>query len=362
MWAMAGAVGWGSRGLLLGPAKQPLPPLHPGAGGSAPARVPPQCLAPARPARSSCPRLLSWFLSCDSANPRPFLCPPHPDKRSPNPGATHPARGEGCDALRIHLLLFNRLSRAAGRARPGTSTRALPEAPGAAPGPVRPLVPRAGVGGSRRRGRRSPRPRTGAFWSSAPARSGSPQANATSAPQHRLPRLPPPPGSRRSRLCPCVRVAPGPEGRLYRDALPAGLCTYCKKQLFESCWFWVLFSSPSGSLHPALPSWKGGARWGGRSRSAHFSSALGYLGEETGPARPSGTGTGRGARGSRRLLPPPAAVSGRAGTAGTATARRGWPGWGGGHRLRWQRKGARGRPGAAPLLPTWVPVASPFRC
>lgn len=51
-------------------------------------------------------------------------------------------------------------------------------------------------------------------------------------------------GLRQSPSCACARVTPGPEGSLYRDALPAGLCTYCKKQLFESCCFWVLFSSP----------------------------------------------------------------------------------------------------------------------
>lgn len=64
-------------------------------------------------------------------------------------------------------------------------------------------------------------------------------------------------GLRQSPSCACARVTPGPEGSLYRDALPAGLCTYCKKQLFESCCFWVLFSSPCPvpsslpcSLHP----------------------------------------------------------------------------------------------------------------
>lgn len=43
----------------------------------------------------------------------------------------------------------------------------------------------------------------------------------------------------------CVRVALGPQGLLYGDALPAGLCTYCKKQLFESCCFGFCFLSQS---------------------------------------------------------------------------------------------------------------------
>lgn len=107
----------------------------------------------------------------------------------------------------------------------------------------------------------SRRPRTGAFWSSArPSRGvappGPPRYLGPRPPRLSPPSLPaavpPRPGKcrggplglRQSPSCACARVTPGPEGSLYRDALPAGLCTYCKKQLFESCCFWVLFSSP----------------------------------------------------------------------------------------------------------------------
>lgn len=130
-------------------------------------------------------------------------------------------------------------------------------------------------------------PRTGAFWSSAPP---APQPLAlgrcsTSAPQQ-LGR----PGALPGRGawgaiglgCVCVRVAPGPEGPLYGDALPAGLCTYCKKQLFESCCFGFcflsLFPSPSRFTQLERRRWLVWALvWAAPAHShcsTHFSSAL----------------------------------------------------------------------------------------
>lgn len=166
-------------------------------------------------------------------------------------------------------------------------------------------------------------PRTGAFWSSAPPAPErlSPGRCSTSAPQQPgrpklSPRLSPLPGRGSTGwgwggpiglgLSVCVRVAPGPKGPLYRDALPAGLCTYCKKQLFESCCFGFCFLPPDPPLYPAGKEVLAGLGPGLGAGSVvapacsrclpfffFFSSTLRCLWKETGPrglARSWGTG------------------------------------------------------------------------
>lgn len=115
-----------------------------------------------------------------------------------------------------------------------------------APAPPKPLPGAPGQGLS------GPLPAPAAVWLP-PGRLATSARGRPGSPHHPCP--PPslpgwgsagggPLGLRQSPSCACARVTPGPEGSLYRDALPAGLCTYCKKQLFESCCFWVLFSFP----------------------------------------------------------------------------------------------------------------------
>lgn len=244
--------------------------------------------------------------------------------------------------LRILLLLLNQLPQAVGRAQRGTSTLGLCQRH-LGPCPF-PLQPRARARGTRPW--RKPVPAPGCC--PAPMDRGflvlcSPSPGvalpgpmlylgpAAAGPPRLSPRCSPLPGQGstgglRSRLYVCVRVAPGPEGPLYRDALPAGLCTYCKKQLFESCCFGFCFLSPF-PLIPLYPVGKEaltglGPGWGAGSTAApacsccstHFSSTLHCLCKETGqrgPARSLGMGQAMPSSGSTHLVPvtePPAAA------------------------------------------------------
>lgn len=172
-------------------------------GRSRPVRLS-QPLAPGWAAGPPPPALLPGSLPSALRGPAPRL---PPGLRAVPPGVPLPS----------HPPLSHRLPWAAGRAQRGTSTlRLCPEARG--------------------RCRRSLHPRTGAFWSSA--------------------RLPPPGqrylgptvSPRAGAAVPsplCVREAPRPQSRC-----TGMLCTYCKKQLFESCCFWVLFSSHPPALPP----------------------------------------------------------------------------------------------------------------
>lgn len=110
-----GLTGLGAAGAELGaaPTSQPA------------ARVPPQCLAGARPARSIHLGFRAVTLQPPLPPPRVSPLPPAPAGAPRAPGALLLLGARAAAPLRIHLLLLNRLPQALGRARRGTSTLRL---------------------------------------------------------------------------------------------------------------------------------------------------------------------------------------------------------------------------------------------
>lgn len=179
--------------------------------------------------RSRCPR-------------RPQL--PHTPLTAPRPGlgsgtlTTRPAAGVSPQCL----------------VRPGPT--ASPWAPSRAPGGADPLAPsplpsaspglwaelreeQAHLGSAQRHEVAAAAPCARGQGLSGPLPACRPPASATSAPPY-----PPGPGPQCRLRCACAGH-PRPQGRC-----TGMLCTYCKKQLFESCCFWVLFSSRPPALPP----------------------------------------------------------------------------------------------------------------
>ncbi|XP_017925340.2 uncharacterized protein LOC108639112 [Manacus vitellinus] len=349
----------------------------------------------------------------------------------PEPWGSISCWGVAVAPLFIHLLLLGRLPQAVGRAQRRTSTLRFCQRHVGLCWSL--LWPRAGAGGTRPWRKPvpapgcSPAPRTGAFWSSAP----SPRAALPGPMLYLGPAAAGPPQLSPLSCCPAggtwgpwvsvVCVCPcrtRPRGPLYGDALPAGLCTYCKKQLFESCCFGFCFLSPF-LPHPTVPSWKGGSGSLGPgsgagsavapacSCSTHFSPTLPCLWKEAGlcaPARSAGTGWAVPSGGSTRpaplpephaatglgtggvgvlegapqhtrggvshwlLLPPASAGPAQPGSQhgrGPPAAPRGTEegvGAGGAWGVPRALLAVEGCQGAAPHLPSWVPLESPFRC